>query len=63
VQDAFLIYNAGEGSKAEDLPSIEGDRDVEDDSHGVVVYQRRTPYLARHLSVFMTRPRTMGFSM
>jgi hypothetical protein len=60
VQDAFLICNAGEGSEAKDLSSIEGDRDVEDDSHGVVVDQCRTPYLARQLSVFVTRLRTTG---
>jgi hypothetical protein len=45
VQDAFLICNASEGSKAEDLSSIEGDRDVEGYSHGVVVDQCCTPYL------------------
>jgi hypothetical protein len=61
VQDAFLICNAREGSKAKHLPDMEGDRGVEDDSHGVVVDQRRTPYLARQLSVFMTRLRTIGF--
>jgi hypothetical protein len=60
VQDALLICNAGEGSEAEDLPNIRGDRDVEDDSHGFVVDQRHTPYLACQLSVFMTRPRTTG---
>jgi hypothetical protein len=42
VQDAYLVYNAEEGSKAEVLPSIEGDWDVEDDNHGVVMDQRRT---------------------
>jgi hypothetical protein len=47
VQDTFLIFNAEHGSKVEDLSSIEGDGGVEDDGHGVVVYQRRTPYLAR----------------
>jgi hypothetical protein len=60
VQDAFLICNAGEGSKAEDLPGIEGDRDVEEDSHGVVEDQRRTPYPVHQLLVFVTRLRTMG---
>ena len=60
MQDAFLICNAGEGSEAEDLHNIEGDRDVEDDSHGVVIDQRRTPYLACQLSVFVTRLRTTG---
>jgi hypothetical protein len=34
---------------------------VEDDSHGVVVDQRRTPYLARQLSVFTVRLRTTWF--
>jgi hypothetical protein len=43
VQVAFLICNAVDGSEVEDLFSIEGDRGVEDDGHGVVVYQRRTP--------------------
>jgi hypothetical protein len=43
VQDSFLIYNAGEGSHEDDLSSIEGDWDVEEDSQGVVVDQRRTP--------------------
>jgi hypothetical protein len=33
VQDPFLIRNAGEGSKAEHLTDIEGDRGIEDDSH------------------------------
>jgi hypothetical protein len=61
VQDTFLIYNAGEGSKAEHLPNIEGDRGVENDSHGDVVDQRHTHYLVRQLSVFMTRLRTTGF--
>jgi hypothetical protein len=40
MQDAFLICNVGEGSKAEHLPSVEDDQGVEDDSHGVVVDQR-----------------------
>lgn len=60
MQDAFLVYNAEEGSKAEVLPNIEGDRDVEDDSHGVVMDQRRTLYRAHQLLVFMVRLRTMG---
>jgi hypothetical protein len=60
VQDAFLICNAGEGSEVEDLSIIEGDWDVEDDSHGVVVDQPRTPYLAHQLSVFVARLRTTG---
>jgi hypothetical protein len=42
-QDAFLICIVGEGSKAEHLPSIEGDQGVEDNSHGLVVDQRCTP--------------------
>jgi hypothetical protein len=63
VHDAFLICNAGEGSKVEHLPSIEGDRSVEDDSHGVIVDQCRTLYLARQMSVFMTRLRTTGLPM
>jgi hypothetical protein len=46
VQDAFLIYNARDGSEAEDLSSNESDRDVVYDGHGVIVDQRRTPYLA-----------------
>jgi hypothetical protein len=37
VQDAFLVCNVGEGAKVEDLPSIESDWDVEDDSHGVIM--------------------------
>jgi hypothetical protein len=49
VQDASLICNTGEGYKAEHFPNIEDDRGVEDDSHGVVVDQRRTPYLTRQL--------------
>jgi hypothetical protein len=28
-------------------PRVEDDRGVEDDGHGVVVNQRRTPYLLR----------------
>lgn len=43
VQDSLLVYNAGEGSKAENLPGIEGDPGVEEDCHGVVVNQRHTP--------------------
>jgi hypothetical protein len=54
VQDTFLICNARDGSEVEDLSSIEGDRDVEDDGHGVVVYQCRTPYQVRQLLVFVT---------
>jgi hypothetical protein len=54
VQDAFLVCNVGEGYKTKDHPSIEGDRDVEEDSHGVVLDQRHTPYLAHRLSVFIT---------
>jgi hypothetical protein len=60
VRDAFLVYNAGEGSKAEVLPNIEGDRDVEDDNHEVVMDQRRTLYLAHQLLVFMVRLCTTG---
>jgi hypothetical protein len=37
---------AGEGSNVENLPDVEDDRGFEDDSHGVIVNQRRTPYLA-----------------
>jgi hypothetical protein len=37
------------------------DRGVEDDGHGVVVDQCRTPYLARQLSVFTVRLRTTWF--
>jgi hypothetical protein len=62
VQDAFLIYDVGEGSKAENLLGIEDDWGVEDDGHGVIVNQRRTPYLARQLSVFMIRLHTMGYT-
>jgi hypothetical protein len=47
VQDTFLICNAGDGSEVEDLSSIEVEQGVEDDGHGVVVYQRCTHYLAR----------------
>jgi hypothetical protein len=43
VQDTLLIYDAGDGSKVEDLSGIEGDHGVEGDGHGVVVYQRRSP--------------------
>jgi hypothetical protein len=60
VQDASSICDAGDGSEVEDLSSIEGDHGVEGDCHGVVVYQRCTPYLARQLSVFVTRLCTMG---
>ena len=60
MQDTFLIYNAGDGSEVEDLSSIEGDRGVEDDGHEVVVYQRRSPYMAHKLSVFVIQLRTMG---
>jgi hypothetical protein len=62
VQDTFSIYDAGEGSRAENLPSVEDDWGVEDDSHGVVMNQRRTPYLMCQLSVLMTSLRTMGFT-
>jgi hypothetical protein len=55
-----MIYNTGDGSEVEDLSSIEGDQGVEDDGYGGIVYQRRTPFLARQLSVFLTRPRTTG---
>jgi hypothetical protein len=61
VQDALSIHDAGEGPKVEHLPGVEGDQGIENDSHGVVVDQRRTPYLARQLSVFMIRLRTTGF--
>jgi hypothetical protein len=61
VQDAFLVYDAGEGFKGENLPVVEDDRGVEDNGHGVVVNQCHTPYLACQLSVFMTRLRTMRY--
>jgi hypothetical protein len=61
VQDAFPVCDPGEGSKAKSLPDVEDDRGVTDDYHGVVVKQRHTPYLARQLSVFMTRLRTTGY--
>jgi hypothetical protein len=54
VQDTFLIRDVGDGSKAKHLPDVEGDRGVKDDSHGVIVDQRRIPYLACQLSLFMT---------
>jgi hypothetical protein len=38
-----MIRDAEEGSKAELLPGVEGNWGVEDDSHGVVVDQHRTP--------------------
>jgi hypothetical protein len=59
VQDAFPVWDAGEGSKAENLPDVEDDQGVEDDGHGVVVNQHRTPYLVHQLSVFMIRLRTI----
>jgi hypothetical protein len=34
--------NAEDGSEVEDLSGIDGDHSVEDDGHGIVVYQRRT---------------------
>jgi hypothetical protein len=43
VQDAFPVCDAEEGSKVENLPDVEDDRGVEDDGHGFVVNQRRTP--------------------
>jgi hypothetical protein len=61
VQDTFLISDVGEGSKAEHLPGVEGDRSVEDDSHGVIMDQHHTPYLARQLSMFMTQLRSTRF--
>jgi hypothetical protein len=60
MQDTFSIRDVGEGSKAENLPD---DKHVEDDTHGVIINQHRTTYLARQLSVFMTRLRTTGFPM
>jgi hypothetical protein len=63
MQDALSIRDVGEGSKAENLPDVEDDKHVEDDSHGVIINQHRTTYLARQLSVFMTRLRTTGFPM
>jgi hypothetical protein len=56
----FLICNAGEGSKAEDLYNIEGDWEVENDSHEVIVDQCRNPCLARQLSMFVIRSHTTG---
>jgi hypothetical protein len=47
--------------KRKNLSSIEDDRSVKDNSHGVIVNQRRTRYLARQLSMFRTQPLTMGF--
>jgi hypothetical protein len=44
----------------EDPSSVEGDHGVEDDGHGVIVFQRRTPYPVHQLSVFVTQPRTTG---
>jgi hypothetical protein len=52
------VCNAGDASEAEDRFWIEGDHALEGDFHGVSVYQRRTPYLARQLLVFEIRPRT-----
>jgi hypothetical protein len=46
VQDSFPIRDAGEGSKAKNLPGIKDDRSVEDDSHRVVRNQHHSPYLA-----------------
>jgi hypothetical protein len=43
MQDAFSIRDAGEGSKVENLPGVEDDRSVEDDSHVVFGNQRHTP--------------------
>jgi hypothetical protein len=60
VQDTSPIFDARDGSKVEDLSGIEGDHGVEGDCHGVVIYQCHTPYLARQLSVFVTRLRTTG---
>jgi hypothetical protein len=57
VQDTSPICDAGVGSKVEDFSGIEGHHGVERD---FVVYQRRTPYLARQLSVFVTQLRTTG---
>jgi hypothetical protein len=41
-----LSLKSGCDMKVEDVSNIEGDRGVEGDGHGVVVYQRHTPYLA-----------------
>lgn len=47
--------------KKKNLPSVEDGQGAEDDSHGVVVNQHRTPYMARQLSAFLTRLCTAGF--
>lgn len=47
--------------KQKNLPSVEDGQGAEDDSHGVVVNQHRTPYMARQLSAFLTRLCTVGF--
>lgn len=53
VQDSLLVCDAGDGSRVENLPGVEGDCGVEDDYHGVVVNLCRASYLACQLSVFM----------
>jgi hypothetical protein len=46
VQGAILVCDAGEGSEVENLPGCEVDDGVENDGHGAVLDQRRSPYLA-----------------
>jgi hypothetical protein len=60
VQGSLLVCDAGDGPKVEDCSGVEGDHGLEGDCHRVVVYQRRTPYLACEPSVFVIRPRTTG---
>lgn len=47
MQDAFPVCDAEEGSKVENLPDVEDDRDAKVDGHGAVVNRRRTIYLTR----------------
>jgi hypothetical protein len=54
VHDSLLIGDKGEGSKVENLPGVEDDRNAEGDGHGVIVNGCRTPFLSRQLSVFST---------
>jgi hypothetical protein len=53
VQGSLLVCDAGDGPEAEDCSEVEDDHGLEDDCHGVIVYQCHTPYLARYLSVFV----------
>jgi hypothetical protein len=50
----LLVPRCRRGIQSGKPLGIEDDWGVEDDSHGIVVNQRRTPYLACQLSVFMT---------